>query len=448
MRIFIFCTIAFLFLPTILFAQKKEKKGTKQQKKGLEGLSVTGLPLFAYNDDLGLLYGGRVVATHHEGDRKPYHYRFWLQHLESSLRYTDYAAYFDYITHSRFRGRVRIGRKRNILARYYGYGNIQDIRRIRRVTGDQKPVLPVGPNLYRTQIDINFDRERLKDSQNRYYNYHYESSYLDGSVEDWLQDSNFKYFVGFLGQRYTLHSYHGKLESGEIERNILGYVDIEQPEGYDAVREPGRKYVNYLRTALIYDTRPPEQENNPSRGIFADIHYERAMEGLGSDYEYGNTTLTWRQYVNVFPTFWDPLGMQSVFAYRFIFRQTSGGTAPFFEAGKIRNVRETIEGLGGKDGLRAFPSNQFIDRFISLANFEIRHTYLKTQALGGLDFHLLYFYDIGRVAPSSSEWEIRDFHKAYGFGLGATLEQSLTAQALFGYSKFHSYTSLNLRYTF
>ena len=408
-----------------LLAQKKTK--AKDEKTELEGLSVTGLPLLGYNDDLGLLYGARILSTYYQKNYKPYRYQFWGQFLSSSLSYTDHAAYFDYITVSDLRWRIKAGRRRNTLAQYYGYGNHQDIRRTRRVTGEQDPVIPVGPNLLRTEIDPEFTNDRVKDSQNRYYNYDYATSYIDSSVESWLGQSNFKYFVGYLGYRYRVYSYYNKVDPSEIEANVLSYIDLEQPLGYDAVREDKARSVTYLRMALAYDSRPREDENNPSTGIFTDIHYEGAGGVLGSDYDYSNLTLTWRQYVNLFPSLWGPIGMQSVFGYRLMARETFGGTAPFFEAGKVRNMRETAEGLGGTGGVRGFPSNQFIDKFITIGNFELRHTFLKSEVWGGMDFQLLYFYDIGRVAPSSKEWQTKDFHKAYGFGAAAVWQKNLVA---------------------
>ena len=445
-----FILFSLLFFSTLLpiLGQRKAEPRGKGESSGLEGLSMTGLPFLAYNDDRGVIYGARVVGTYYQKKSKPYHYQFWFQHIESSLRYTDHAGYFDYISLSGLRWRIRMGKKRDFLARYYGYGNYQDIPRIRSITGDQGPVIPVGPNLIRSQFDPDFNAERIKDSQNRYYNYAYDKSYIDTSLEDWFGESHFKYFIGFLGQAYSVHSYHGVLDAGEVETNILSYVDLERPVGYDAIHESRRKYVNYLRAALAYDSRPPKYEKNPYTGIFTDIHYESASEAIGSDYEYSNLTLTWRQYVNLFPSFWKALSMRNVFAYRFMLRETLDGTAPFFEAGKVRNIRERAEGLGGKNGLRGFHSNQFIDKFLLLGNFEIRHTYLQSKILGGVDFYFLYFYDLGRVAPSSREFLPKDFHKSYGFGFGAVWEGNLVAQASFGYSKFQTYTSFGMHYTF
>ena len=219
-----------------------------------------------------------------------------------------------------------------------------------------------------------------------------------------------------LFSRYTVRSYYNDIEPSEILPNNLTYIDIEQPIGYEAVREDTYRNLNFLRLAIVYDTRPRERENDPNEGIFTDLHLATTGNLLGSDYDYSNLTFAWRQYISLFPNFWEKNDMESIFAYRFLARETFGGTAPFFEAGIIRNTRETIHGIGGIAGVRGYLSNQYVDKFITIANFEYRHTFLRTELLGGMNFQTYLFHDIGRVAPSSKEWQSKNIHTANGFG--------------------------------
>ncbi len=445
MRVFFLISsiVIAITLPLSLFVQAQGKP-KKKAKQSTEGLAITGIPLISYNDDLGLTYGLRLIGTYYKEEYRPYNYQVWGQYLNSSLGYVNHAANIDYLSQGGLRLRTKIGYKRDLLADYYGYGNHQDIRKIRRITGDQTPVVPVGPNLLRSD----FTDEQIEESQNRYYNYDYTSPYIDISIEDWINASKFKWFLGFLGHRYTVRSYYQDLEPSEGVPNDLTYIDIEQPLGYETIREGIARSTNYARLGLIYDSRPPERERNPNSGIFTDIHYENASGALGSDYDYSNLTLTWRQYIEILPSLWNKIGMESIFAYRLMARETFGGTAPFFEAGKVRNVREIANGLGGTGGLRGFPSNQFIDKFITIGNFELRHTFLSVEALGGMDFQTFFFYDIGRVAPSSKQWQTKDFHKAYGPGLSAIWQKNTVALLFFGFSEFHRFTAFTLNHSF
>lgn len=431
-------------------AKKDKKKASKRQSSKRQriqkpdGLAITGLPLFAFNDDLGLTYGARVIGSYYQKDYAPYRYQFWAQFLNSSLGYVDHAVRMDYVSKNGLRWIARAGFQRELFANYYGYGNNQDVRRIRRVTGDREPVVPIGANLVRK----NFSNEQLKESQNRYYNYDYQAPYITTSLEDWIFNSNFKWYIGFQGKRYIVRSYFGDIEASEKEPNILTYIDIEQPVGYETVRDDVERSVNYARFALAYDSRPRKRENNPNAGIFTDIHLENSGEVIGSDYAFSNLSITWRQYVSILPSLWAKIDMESIFAYRFMIRETLNGTAPFFEAGKLRNIREEVNGLGGQNGLRGYPSNQFIDKFITLANFELRHTFLRTALLGGMDFQLFSFYDIGRVAPSSSQWQPKEFHKAGGGGFSTIWQDNTIVLFFLGYSKEHSFTAFKLSHTF
>ncbi len=416
-----------------------------QGKRSPEGFAITGLPLIGYNDDFGLIYGVRLIGTYYEAGYAPYRYQVWVQYLSSSLGYENHAAKMDYVRRSGPRIISQVGYSRHPLAAYYGYGNEQDIRRIQGITGKRSPAIAVGSNLARGR---ELSAGEIVESQNRYYNYDYTSPYASATLEDFLSNSNFKWFVGFLGLHYTIRSYHRDTEQAERIANTLTYIDIEQPLGYESVRNDKGRTVNYLRAAWAYDSRPRLRENNPNSGIFADIHYENTGQLLGSDYNYSNLTLTWRQYISIAPSFWKRRKMESIFAYRLMARETMGGTAPFFEAGKIRNMRESADGLGGLGGLRGFPFNQFIDKFITLANLEWRHTFLRTGVLGGMDLQSFVFYDIGRVAPSRAKWQFGDLHSAYGLG-GANVWQKNTVILLFfGFSEFERYTALNLRHTF
>ncbi len=439
-----FLLFFFILSSSLLLAQKKNKPSKAKKTEVKKGLAITGLPLVSFDDDRGLTYGARVIATYYQKDYEPYRYQIWAQYLTSSLGYTDHAAYFDYATSGGLRFLTRSGVRRDPLADYYGYGNHQDIRRIRRVTGDQRPVIPVGSNLARTDIKQN----QIEDSQDRYYNYDYRSPYIVSSVESWFGQSDFKWFFGFLGNRYFIDSYYGDKDPSDVETNILTYLDIEQPLGYETIRDEVGRSSNYMRLAFAYDSRPRKRENNPNTGIFTDVHYENATTILGSDYTYSNITLTWRQYVNLFPSFWDKINMESVFAYRLMARETFGGDAPFFEAGKVRNIRETADGLGGVGGVRGFPSNQFIDKIITIANFELQHTVYKSEILGSIDFQIFGFYDMGRVAASKQEWQTKDFHKAYGPGVRAVWQTNTVVTLFFGHSEFHSFTAFSLQRTF
>ena len=402
-------------------------------------------------------YGGQ--GTYFQRDHIPYRLQVLGWYMLSSFDFRHYGMTVDsYLPLSRLRLQAQLGERIDPLANYYGYGNKQDIAHIDKVVGtEESTVVPVGSNLVRDEL-INLG---IRDGQNRYYNYSYKNLYSNVTLEDWIWKKpipwlfdmilHFKWFLGISTNHYEVKSYHRRLEPSEREQNDYTYIDIEQPLGYEAIRDGEKKNVNLLRLALAYDSRDPIRSKNPNSGIVADLHFGSVGSWLGSDYSYSNLTFTWRQFVELFPSFWNKVdigigsGMESVFVYRIVIRRTFG-TAPFFEAGKIRTTWETIDGLGGVNGIRGYPANQFVDKLITFANFELRHTFLKTNFLGGFDLQLAFFYDVGRVASSSGDWEFKDFHQAYGPSLTAIWQQSSVFALSFGFSQYQRFFSFQLNH--
>ena len=444
-------------------AKKEAKEGKKKdtspqtstkEKKEAEGVGITGIPLISYSDDLGFTYGVRLILTDYRSGYNPYRYQVWGQFQLSTAGFQDHAAKADLLLRNGLRFRTRVGFSKELLADYYGFGNNQDIRRIRAILrGDAV----TGVNLLSEGETDSLTKKELEESQNRYYNYEYSRPYMDASMEGWLPDKkyrwlgNVKLYMGFLLQYYTIHSYFG--ETGDKERipDTRTFVDIDQPLGYDTIQENRPAFVNLLRFAAAYDTRPRERESNPNKGIFTDFHYEYSGVATGSRYEFHNFTLTYRQYFDIFPSFFNKHNMELVFAYRLLARQTVGH-APFFQAGTIRNITEEINGLGGSKGLRGYPSNQFIDRFITLGNFEFRYTYVKTRWLGGMDFQFIVFYDAGRVSDTVETYfepdEITAYHHAGGPAVTLVWQRNTIIIVQYGKSQFHSFFAFTLSHSF
>lgn len=454
--------------------------------------TLTFLPLPSYNDDLGFTYGLRGTFVFYDvndqGEQyKPYWMEIWAQYLASTKGFEDHAFSVDMVDFFDlgFRVKLRGGYSRTLNAQYYGIGNYQDIQRIRRIReGDtpvgenvprQRTVIPGqtlneefglstkladeinlnenvffgGPAAVLNGTALNPGKRILRERQDKYYNYDRVRPYLELSAEDWFGSTNFKWFLGFRGQRFKINSYYGGREDGQAEYNSKTLIDIEQPFGYDAVSEGGPRYVNGVRVALAYDSRPREREPNPNDGIFTDLHYEGVGKSTGSDYSFQRVTLTWRQYLNIFPSFFQRWNDEAILAYRLVGQQTFGDV-PFWEAGRIYNMNpnEGAEGLGGSGGVRGYPSNQFVDKTMAMANIEGRYKFGSVEALGGIDFQLFYFYDVGRVAPSWSEWDLKGLHKAWGPGIGLVWRKTTIVTIFQGRSQYESFTAFKLSHMF
>jgi hypothetical protein len=448
-----------------------------------EPMKFGGLPLVSYNSDDGFGYGVRAFGTVKEEGFAPYRYQLYVQYYKTTLGFEYHEINLDYLNFlgSPLRWKLSAGFSRTLNAQWYGQGNFHDIRREQAIKEGRLPInenIPDSPDLVQTKFgnqDITFNRkavdaftdpgkhecklefpsqcdivnvrnrEYLRQTQNKYFNYDLIKPFFKASTEDWIGDSNFKWYFGVLGQRYKVQSYHGDIDSGDKLPNNKTLIDIEKPYGYDATED--RRYVNGARVAVAYDSRPRDREKNPNAGIFADLHYWGVGKGTGSHYTFHRVTATWRQYIELFPGLLNPSGNELVFAYRLQGQETFGD-APFYELGVITTMNESSDGLGGKRGLRGYPANQFVDNVMAQLNTEVRWTFAKLSALGGLDFILLGYYDVGRVGKTWKEIENRGLHAAAGGGIRLVQQGSIVVNISGGRSKYESHVNFDFNHMF
>ena len=466
-------------------SKKEEPKAAKQ------GLKWTGLPLPSYNDDDGFGFGLRAYATYYEEGFAPFRWQVWAQVYKTTKARENHEIKADFLNFlgTPYRVVIRGGFVRFQSAQYYGVGNFQDMERNRAITEGRLPTNENVPTIRSLNADWNetplssgFDpggeiqlnakgaqklhaalasgttpaldatdfnpgRRVLRERQNKYFKYDRVEPYGQMSTEDWVGKTNFKWWVSVLGRRYRIQSFQGDLDDGEAEANSATLIDIDRPTGYDALER--RRYVNLVRGALVYDSRPRIRENDPNEGIFADAHFASSDPAAGSDYKFSKVTLTWRQYIDVTPGFMGSKNQELVFAYRLQGQQTFGD-APFFELGRIYTKNEESEGLGGTYGLRGYASNQFVDNVMALANVEMRFTFSKKPTwLGGMNWVLLAYYDAGRVAETRHDMDFSEgIHRAWGAGIRLVWQTNTVVNVSSGRSKYESFTAFSFGHMF
>ena len=441
------------------------------------GWALQPLPLVSASSDDGFGYGLRVYGSYKDARAKPYKYQIYGQYYATTRGYEFHELSVDAVDFldSSFRIITRIGVERTLNAQWYGTGNFQDIQRQKKIKRGEMPInenVRIDPTTGQPLRDLytfeeysdsvyslntrallgpgagdflNPGRKLLRQTQGKYFFYDRIRPFVMMSTEQWMGDTNFKWFVGLRGQSYKIQSYAGDFEAGDKLPNTRTLIDIEQPLGYDATQD--NKFVNGIRGALMYDSRPREREINPNAGIFADIHVEGVGKGTGSNYSFMRYTGAWRQYIELFPGFFNPQDRELVFAYRILGQKTTGDV-PFYELGRIYTSRESAEGLGGNGGLRGYPANQFVDRVMGMANFEMRLTTFSVDALGGIDFIFLGYYDVGRVAPTNREMTLKGLHRAYGGGVRLLWQENVVINISYGRSQFESNFNFGFNHMF
>lgn len=465
---------SFIVLVFIAFASAQIHA---EQKDELQGLKFTGLPLVSVNSDDGFGYGLRVFATYYEEGTDPFLWQAYGQYYKTTRGYEFHELNLDAV---RFLGlplrvRMRGGLERTLNAQYYGFGNFQDIQRQKKikrgeiainenvvrdpVTGDVvndvwtfdeygNSVVSINERALQGRTDpgiFNPGKRLLGYTQDKYFYYDRIRPFAELTTEQFFGDTNFKWFFGLRGQMYEIQSYQGDFEGGDKLPNNPTLIDLEKPVGYDATEK--ERFVNGIRGGLMYDSRPRKRELNPNAGIFADLHVEGVGKGTGSHYSYMRYTFAWRQYIEVLPSLFNPRDEEMVFAYRLLGQRTTGDV-PFFEAGRIYTTRESAEGLGGSGGLRGYPANQFVDKVMAMANFEMRYTFSKVALLGGIDWVLLVYHDVGRVAPTNHDMTLKGLHNATGLGIRMVWQRNTIVNISAGRSQFESNFNFGFNHMF
>ncbi len=459
-----------LIIPSLPLSAQEDEVNIRDEAEAsdsedkLEGLKFTPIPLPSYSSDDGFGYGLRVYGTYYEDSYEPYSYQMYAQFYQTTKGYEYHIISLDTLRFlgTPFRVKAKAGFERYLNAQYYGSGNYHDIQNQHAVVKGEVPVssnIPVNKDLIQLTDEITLNeniitdpksmdsynpgRRILRERQNKYYNYDRIRPFLETSSEDFFGKSNFKWFLGFRLQSYKIQTYWNDYEKGEAEKNSRTLIDIEQPVGYEAIEDP--KMINTVRFALAYDSRPRIREKNPNDGTYADIHVETTGKGTGSEYSYTRVTTGFRQYYNLLPGYFKKKDQEVVFAFRLLGQMTYGDV-PFFEAGYITPMSDSEwnEGLGSNRGLRGYPSAQFVDNAMGMLNTEIRYTFMKTNALGGIDFMLLGYYDTGRVAPEIKELSMHGLHNAVGGGLRLIWQKNTIVNISYGKSQYEE----NLNFSF
>lgn len=451
--------------------------GGGQTKPAPTGLKFTGLPLISYNTDDGFGYGVRVYGTGYEEGYAPFKYQAYGQYYKTTRGYEYHEFSLDMLRFAGtpFRIKLNTGLERTLNAQWYGYGNAHDIPKQEKIKKGEVPIndnVPASrsidfetatgtiPDAFIlnerglrelqttgsvTPAGVNPGQKYLRESQNKYFYYDRISPFLTLTSEDFLAGTNFKWFGGIRAKQYKIQSYKGDQEAGNLVPNSETLIDQDHLTGYDAVEKP--RYVNGVRAAIAYDSRPRVREKNPNDGIFADIHTESVGKGTGSAYSYYRVTTTYRQYIEVLPSVFKPNDQELVFAFRLLGQKTTGDV-PFYEAGRIYTMDESNEGIGGNRGVRGYNANQFVDKVFAIFNTELRLTTFKISALGGIDFVALGYYDVGRVAETVDELDGKGLHSAVGVGLRLVWQKNTIINISTGKSKYGSNTNFSFNHMF
>ncbi|MDD2322933.1 MAG: hypothetical protein PHT77_09205 [Bacteroidales bacterium] len=425
--VYLMLLTAVVLLPAVTRAQEKTAEGENIKT----GWNFGGLPVVAYDSDIGFKYGALINAFNY-GD---------------GSRYPDY----NYAIKAEWSRTTK------------GSG-------INQLFFDAKNLLP---NNIRLTADFSYLTEQALD----FYGFNGYASIFNPRWED-DADNNEAYVSRMFYRherkllRFTadfsqpIHSTHWKWLAGMgIYKHTIQPVNIERlNEGKDSAdRLPDvaglyEKYVtwgliseeekeggltNFIKLGIIYDSR--DIEANANQGMWSEAVLVTAPSFLGNgNFGYTRLALSHRQYFTLIP-------QRLTFAGRVTYQGTLFGKPPFFmQPYMISSFSSatTSDGLGGAKTLRGVLRNRVVGDHIAYANLEFRWKFLRTT-LGKQNIYLALapFIDAGTVLkpiefdtdlstiPERENYftlEDDGIHLSYGAGFYFVMNQNFVVAVNYG----------------
>lgn len=357
MKIRLFSIGLILLLSVSLFAQNADTTSTKKTEKVKTGFNLGGVPVVAYDSDIGFKYGALVnLYWYGDGSRYPQY---------------DHSVYVEWSRTTKGNGINQLTYETDKLL-----PGIRSLFEASYLT--EKALDFYGFNGY--QAVYNLDFEETYDSQgfaNRlFYRHSRQLLRLKADFQGEIIGQKVRWLGGiaYYGNSIDAVDVDGLNEDKEedlLSSNSLysSYVD------WGLIKEDQIKGGNHtiLKGGLIYDTR--DNEPNPFTGIWSEMQLHYAPAFLSNrDYGYARLVLTHRQYFTLIPE-WMNL------AYRLSYQGKIAGEMPFYmmpfmfqSAPKL-----TRDGVGGSKTVRGVRRNRIVGDGFVFGNLELRGKILRTS---------------------------------------------------------------------
>ena len=427
--------VAFSLIVSIMALQAQNQPDTAQTVKKADkvkkGWNFGGLPVLAYDSDIGFKYGALInVFNYGDGTRYPKY---------------DHSLYFEWSRTTKGSG-------------------------INQFTYDSERLIP--------GIRVSAEASLLTEQSLDFYGFNGYESYYNAAYED--DEANNPDYISrmFYNQERKLTrikiDFQGKITGPkfrwfagiEFNHAKMATVDIAKlNKGKDSVEMlPNTpllfdRYVQWgiipegqadggnttlLKVGAVYDTR--DIEANPMKGIWTDIQILMAPSFLGNgDLAYSRLAITHRQYFTIAPQVLS-------FAYRLSYQAKLTGTMPYYMLPFVYNTAPSLtrDGLGGAKTIRGVLRNRIVGDDFVYGNIELRWKFLRTQ-VGKQNIYLALssFFDAGMVTgkysfdksgvPANDEFaqklinsQSESLHMGAGAGLHIVMNQNFVVAVDYG----------------
>jgi len=346
-------------LSILTFGLLAQEADNKKADKVKTGWNVGGLPVVAYDTDLGFEYGA-LVNFFNYGDGSIY----------PKYRHNIYAEVSRYTKGS--------GINRLFYDSKYLIPGL-------RITSDlayltDKTYDFYGFNGYESVYNMDWADDEADDYRSRaFYKYDRKLTRFTTDLQGKLKDERFGWVAGIGLYNFQVDTVDiDKLNKGKSADEELPYVQGGLYQRYIdwGIIDPDEKdggFATYLKVGAVFDTR--DNEPNPMKGIWTEavLTYAPSFLGVGKEFEHAKLSITHRQYFTIVPE-------RLSFVYRLGYQGTLFGTCPFYLQPNMTTLflrGATSEGLGGAKNLRGIIRNRVVGDGIAYGNIELRWKFVK-----------------------------------------------------------------------
>ncbi len=370
-----FYTLLLLLTTSIIWAQTEDTTESEEEYVKT-GYSIGGVPVVAYDSDLGFKYGV-VVNLYDYGDGSGYPnydqslYLEWSNTTKGSM-----IAQIVYDTRSLIPGVKMIAEASYLPEQaldFYGFNGYESTYNA-SYEDDTNEAAYISRLFYRNQRKL----FRLK-----------------ADFQGQTKNENIRWLAGVAFYNTKVEPLDlAKLNKGKDESELLpdvptlydsyvdwNIIDESQADGGNSM---------FIKTGIIYDTR--DNEASPNEGMWSEAILLSAPKFLANkNGGYARLMLTHRQYFTLAPE-------RLTLAYRLSWQSEIAGTTPFYMLPYFFDSKQTQNGLGGAKNLRGVLRNRVVGDGVAMGNVELRYKFWKTKLLKQ-DFYIALsgFMDAGMV---------------------------------------------------
>jgi outer membrane protein assembly factor BamA len=441
-----------LLFSSFLIAQEADSTSSKKEEKVKTGFNIGGVPVVAYDSDIGFKYGALLnLYWYGDGSRYPQY---------------DHSLYLEWSRTTKGNGINQVTYETDKLI-----PGIRSLFEFSYLT--EKALDFYGFNGYQAVYDLDFEQEGLDQygGANRlFYRHSRKLLRIKADFQGEIIGQKLRWLGGIAYYGSSIDSVDISGLNEDKSEDLLSYNSIYGSYvDWGLIKGDQAKGGNHtiLKGGLVYDTR--DNEPNPFTGIWSEmqLHYAPAFLS-NTDYGYARIILTHRQYFTLIPEWLN-------FAYRLSYQGKIAGEMPFYMMPFMFQTapKLTRDGVGGSKTVRGVRRNRIVGDGFAFGNLEFRGKILRTSLFkqnfyislsafldGGLVTQKYKFDASGvpDVLPDDFPDQILDLnaketvHIGYGGGIHFALNQNFIITVDYGFAakKEDGSTGLyiNLNYLF